>query len=56
MRYRNTKTGNVIESPCVIVGGSWEPVKKHDPEDPSGKGNAAPPEKKPKAARGGKNT
>lgn len=23
MKYRNTKTGAVIDSPCVISGGDW---------------------------------
>ena len=27
MQYRNKKTGAVIETPCRISGGDWEPVK-----------------------------
>lgn len=30
MKYRNTKTGAIIDSPCLISGGDWvteEPVK-----------------------------
>lgn len=28
MRYKNTKTGAVIDSPCSISGGDWEVVKE----------------------------
>ena len=28
MRYRNVKTGDVIDSPCVISGSNWEPVEE----------------------------
>ena len=28
MKYINTKTGNIIETPGVISGGDWKPVKK----------------------------
>lgn len=27
MLYRNKRTGAVIETPCRISGGDWEPVK-----------------------------
>lgn len=27
MQYRNKKTGAVIETPCRVSGGDWEPVK-----------------------------
>ena len=27
MQYRNKKTGAVIETPCRVYGGDWEPVK-----------------------------
>lgn len=27
MRYRNEKTGAVIETDCTVTGGSWVPVK-----------------------------
>ena len=28
MRYRNVKTGDVIDSACVISGSNWEPVEE----------------------------
>ena len=28
MRYRNVKTGDVIDSPCAISGSNWEPVEE----------------------------
>ena len=28
MRYRNTKTGAIIDSPCVIKGENWIEIKK----------------------------
>lgn len=28
MRYRNVKTGDVIDSLCVISGSNWEPVEE----------------------------
>lgn len=27
MLYRNKRTGAVIETPCRVSGGDWEPVK-----------------------------
>ena len=38
MRYRNTKTGAIIDSSCVISGGDWvaEPkvIKKPEKKEP----------------------
>lgn len=31
MKYQNTKTGAVIDSPCVISGGDWV-MKEETPE------------------------
>jgi len=28
MKYINTKTGNIIETPGVISGGDWKPVEE----------------------------
>lgn len=27
MIYKNGKTGAVIDSPCIISGGDWKPIK-----------------------------
>lgn len=27
MKYRNTKTGNVIDVPCQVSGENWEPAE-----------------------------
>lgn len=35
MRYRNIKTGVIIESACQISGGNWEPVKVPTPPAPA---------------------
>ena len=36
MRYINTKTGAVIDSPCAVSGGNWalveEPKQEVEPE------------------------
>ena len=41
MKYRNSKTGAVIDAACEISGGNWEPVPEEgtgvQPE-PAGKG------------------
>lgn len=39
MKYRNTKTGAVIDSPCVISGGDWvtEVTEKVEPKEPEKK-------------------
>ena len=29
MKYKNKKTGAVVEVKSKITGGGWEPVKKH---------------------------
>ena len=37
MKYRNTKTGAVIDSPCVISGGDWVTevtAKVTEPKEP----------------------
>ena len=38
MKYINTKTGNIIETPGVISGGDWKPVKEgkapKEPKEP----------------------
>lgn len=28
MKYKNTKTGAIIDSPCIISGGDWIELKK----------------------------
>lgn len=28
MKYKNTKTGAIIDSPCVIKGDNWIEIKK----------------------------
>lgn len=28
MKYRNTKTGAIIDSPCVIKGNDWIEIKE----------------------------
>ena len=28
MLYRNKRTGAVIETPCRVSGGDWEPVRQ----------------------------
>ena len=40
MIYRNTKTGAIIDSPCIVRGGDWVEVKpKQEPKPkPSKKG------------------
>ena len=40
MVYRNTKTGMVMETSCVISGEDWEAVRSPAPE------TEAPPESK----------
>lgn len=30
MKYRNTKTGQELESSCPISGGSWEAVQERE--------------------------
>lgn len=43
MKYRNTRTGAVIDSSCAISGGGWEPVKETKPKSPkSGKQESEP--------------
>lgn len=37
MKYRNAKTGAIIDVPCPITGGHWEPVKKPDGKKSDGK-------------------
>lgn len=32
MKYRNTRTGAVIDIPCEIKG-EWEPVKEEKPKE-----------------------
>lgn len=29
MRYKNTKTGAIFDSPCVISGGSWQEITEN---------------------------
>lgn len=37
MKYINTKTGNIIETPGVISGGDWNPVEEGKaPKKPKG--------------------
>ena len=43
MQYRNKKTGALLETPCQISGGDWEPVRPPKAEKP------APPKAKGKA-------
>lgn len=33
MKYKNTKTGAVIDSPCVIKGNNWIEVKEEIKEE-----------------------
>ena len=33
MRYKNTKTGAIIDSPCKISGGDWIEEKKRVSND-----------------------
>lgn len=33
MKYKNTKTGVVIDSPCFISGGDWVEVKKETQQE-----------------------
>ena len=44
MKYRNSRTGAVIDASCEISGGNWEPV----PEEDTGN-QPDPVEKKPAA-------
>lgn len=51
MRYKNTKTGAIIDSSCVISGGDWikvEPVEAPRPEieKPAPKRKAQPAKKR----------
>lgn len=51
MKYRNTKTGAIIDSPCLISGGDWvseEPVKTVAADEPK---KAETKGEKPKARR-----
>ena len=37
MKYINTKTGNIIETPGVSAGGDWKPVEEGKaPKKPKG--------------------
>lgn len=29
MRYKNTKTGAIFDSPCVISGGNWKEITEN---------------------------
>lgn len=33
MRYKNTKTGAVIEAECLISGGDWKKVRERSKTD-----------------------
>ncbi len=44
MRYRNLRTGNIIESECELSGGDWQPLGAAVPVI---KQEKAKPEKKP---------
>lgn len=37
MRYKNTKTGTVIDSPFVIKGDNWEEIKSKSKPKPKKK-------------------
>lgn len=39
MRYQNTKTGAVIDTPCKMEG-AWKPLDKPAPEKPEKKKSA----------------
>ena len=55
MRYRNVKTGDVIDSPCVISGSNWEPVEEDTavfPDDDAAVAEVS--EEKPPRPRRGK--
>lgn len=30
MKYKNTNTGAIIDSPCIIKGDNWIEIKKED--------------------------
>lgn len=32
MKYRNRKTGNVIDVPCFVEGDDWELISEEKPE------------------------
>ena len=55
MKYINTKTGNIIETPGVISGGDWKPVEEgkapKQPKQP--KGPKAPKQPKGEKAQDG---
>ena len=52
MKYINTKTGNILETPGVISGGDWKPVKESKaPKQP--KGPKAPKQPKGEKAQDG---
>lgn len=40
MKYRNTVTGAVVETACVIKGGKWEVVKDQKTKATTNKGTA----------------
>lgn len=44
MRYRNTKTGNVIDVPCPVSGDDWEKVESE--KKPRKTGTRKEPENK----------
>ena len=55
MRCRNVKTGDVIDSPCVISGSNWEPVEEDAaafPDDDVNEANTS--EEKPSKPRRGR--
>lgn len=61
MIYRNTKTGAVVKSSCVIRGNGWEPAEDdplptvpQDTQEPAEAETVQEGAEKPKAKRGKK--
>ena len=48
MKYRNTKTGAVVETACNVTGKNWEPIK---PAKPAPKKEPVTEAPKPAAAK-----
>lgn len=42
MLYRNKRTGAVIETPCRVSGGDWEPVKAEKAAKPKAAAKGKP--------------
>lgn len=43
-KYKNKKTGAILETPCKVSGGDWEEIKKNPKKSDKKKDNEPPEE------------